>query len=94
MVAIHLVENGAHPHLGLPRCRCPCVEVGNVVAGLVTMNVAAYKTLGCDVLIVFIILLRQVHNEQRVELLQEVLVATKQRDESHNILRSREREVP
>ena len=63
MVLVHLVHNGAQALLRLPGSRCPRVEIGNVVAGLVAMYIATHQALGGDVLIVYVVLLGQVHLE-------------------------------
>ena len=91
---IHAVHDGAHPLLRLPRLGGPGVEVGDVVAGLVAVHVAAHEAVGRNVFVVLVVAFGQVHLKEAVQSLAEYGFAAHCLHHSAHIVGHVEGEIP
>ena len=64
------------------------------MAGLVAVYVASDEAVGCDVFVVDIVFLGQIHGEQGIELVEEMFFSAHALDESEGVVRNMEGVVP
>ena len=94
VVPILAVHDFPQPVLGFPGFGGPGVEVGNVVRGLVAMDIAADEAVRGNVFVVSVIDFREVFPEEDVQFADERLVAAHQVDVAVHVLRDMEGKVP
>ena len=84
---IEAVYNLPQPVLGLPGLGGPGIKIGDVVAGLVAVHIAAQQALRSDIFVVGVAILWKVAAEEVVQVGDELLVAAHQLLQAVDILR-------
>ena len=84
---VHFVHYFPNPVLSFPRLVSPGVEIWNVMARFVSVDISSYETILCNIFIVSIVNFGKIHTEQLVHLCNELFLASEQFHHSVNVVR-------